>query len=186
MARPPTIVPVQNTVRSLSRAKQLYPANTKRLGFAFRTSASDSGITRKKSQLLRQLKIFEHSMVLVSTGEQARLMWHPFGTQSLNNCGISMNSSATASCHTSIVPTPRSGIGFRISAATTSCSRKESQVKSSPMTVERIRELESIGFDWRASQTSWNERLKQLRDYKAEFGHCLVPFKYSANPALGR
>ena len=54
------------------------------------------------------------------------------------------------------------------------------------MTTERIRELESIGFAWRISQTdSWSLRLQQLCGFKEQFGHCLVPRQYAANPKLG-
>ena len=57
--------------------------------------------------------------------------------------------------------------------------------KPSLMTAERIRELESIGFDWGTSQTDWSVRLQQLCEFKAHFGHCLVPIKYSANSNFG-
>jgi hypothetical protein len=58
--------------------------------------------------------------------------------------------------------------------------------KPSPMTAERIRELESIGFDWGSSQTDWSVRFQQLCEFNAQFGHCLVPYQYSANPKLGK
>jgi hypothetical protein len=59
--------------------------------------------------------------------------------------------------------------------------------KPSPMTTERIRELESIGFDWGSNQTdSWSVRFQQLSEFRAQFGHCLMPNKYSANPTLGQ
>ena len=65
------------------------------------------------------------------------------------------------------------------------------------MTEERIRELESVGFDWRTSRTDWRTsrtafvsiwgaRLQQLRKYKIQSGHCLVPYQYSANSKLER
>jgi hypothetical protein len=67
--------------------------------------------------------------------------------------------------------------------------------KPSPMTEERIRELESIGFDWRTTKgrttktdlaSIWSARFQQLREYKVQSGHCLVPYQYSANPKLGK
>jgi hypothetical protein len=58
--------------------------------------------------------------------------------------------------------------------------------KPSPMTEERIRELESVGFKWEPNYVSWNERFAQLRDFTAQFGHCVVPPRYTANPKLGR
>ena len=54
------------------------------------------------------------------------------------------------------------------------------------MTDERIRELESIGFDWGTSKTDWSVRFQQLCEYKVHFGNCLVPRQYTANPTLGR
>ena len=61
--------------------------------------------------------------------------------------------------------------------------------KPSSMTAERIQELESVGFQWGTSKTdlrsSWNERFEQLREFKVQFGHCLVPQQYAANPKLG-
>jgi hypothetical protein len=63
--------------------------------------------------------------------------------------------------------------------------RLQQEGKPSPMTEKCIRELESIGFHWGTEYLPWTERLKQLREYKAEFGHCLVSIEYSVNPALG-
>ena len=57
------------------------------------------------------------------------------------------------------------------------------------MTEERIRALESAGFDWGTIRpdfsTIWDERFQQLREFKVQFGHCFVPHRYSANPKLG-
>ena len=59
--------------------------------------------------------------------------------------------------------------------------------KPSLMTAERIRELKSIGFNWGTSQTdSWSVRFQQLLEFKVQFGHCLVPRQYTANPKLGK
>ena len=58
--------------------------------------------------------------------------------------------------------------------------------KPSPLTEDRIRELESVGFEWKTSAFIWNEGFQQLREFKVQFGHCIVPFKYSANPKLGQ
>jgi len=63
--------------------------------------------------------------------------------------------------------------------------------KPSGMTEERIRDLESVGFDWNSSKKKtdltsiWSERFQQMREFKAQFGHCLVPQRYAANPKLG-
>jgi hypothetical protein len=58
--------------------------------------------------------------------------------------------------------------------------------KSSPMTAKRIRELESVGFEWGTKRPDWNEQFEQLRVFVAQLGHCLVSFKYPVNPKLGR
>ena len=56
--------------------------------------------------------------------------------------------------------------------------------KSSPMTTECIRKLESVEFKWQQHNVAWDARLEQLREFTAHFGHCLVPDYYSANPQL--
>ena len=53
------------------------------------------------------------------------------------------------------------------------------------MTAERIRLLESVGFDWGTNYATWNALLEQLAEYKAQFTNCLVPRQYAANPTLG-
>ena len=53
------------------------------------------------------------------------------------------------------------------------------------MTDEHIRALNGIGFDWGTSQTDWSVRFQQLCEFKEQFGHCLVPQQYAANPKLG-
>jgi hypothetical protein len=58
--------------------------------------------------------------------------------------------------------------------------------KPSPITAERIRELESVGFKWAPNAVSWNKRFEQLREFTVLFGHCVVPINYSANPKLGQ
>ena len=55
----------------------------------------------------------------------------------------------------------------------------------SPVTAERIRALESVGFEWETTSGVWNERFEQLREFKVQFGNCFVPQHYSANPKLG-
>jgi len=62
--------------------------------------------------------------------------------------------------------------------------------KASQLSVHRIKLLESIGFVWVVrdpdEQVPWMERLEQMKKYKAEYGTCLVPRSYSANPKLGK
>jgi hypothetical protein len=68
--------------------------------------------------------------------------------------------------------------------------RHYQQGTTSPMTEERIRELESVGIKWGRSETDlasiWSVRSQQLREFKVQFGHCLVPSRYPANLKLGR
>mmetsp|Transcript_13051 Transcript_13051/g.19878 ORF Transcript_13051/g.19878 Transcript_13051/m.19878 type:complete len:740 (+) Transcript_13051:2-2221(+) len=61
--------------------------------------------------------------------------------------------------------------------------RKEG--KRSSMTEDRIALLEAEGFMWARDHDTWDERLRQLRLYKAEFGDCQVPKEYKPNPKLG-
>jgi hypothetical protein len=83
-------------------------------------------------------------------------------------CEFKVKVGVTTWCHLIIMPTPRSGGGFQLSAVTTSCIRKVSQLPwqrsvfessrvldSTPMPEERIRELESLGFDSHAMPCSF-------------------------------
>ena len=67
-----------------------------------------------------------------------------------------------------------------------SAQRKRYKGKPTPMTVEHIRALESIGFEWDPSADSWNEQFEQLRKFVVQFGHSVVPLRYSAIPKLGQ
>jgi hypothetical protein len=64
--------------------------------------------------------------------------------------------------------------------------KDNTEAKSTSTTAEHIRALNGIGFEWDTSALFWNERVGQLREFTAQFGHCIVPIKYSANPKLGR
>lgn len=45
----------------------------------------------------------------------------------------------------------------------------------STMTVDRARALEEIGFAWDSQGMAWQERLEELKYFKASYGHCNVP-----------
>jgi hypothetical protein len=62
--------------------------------------------------------------------------------------------------------------------------RLQLEGKRSPMTIFRIQELESLGFEWDRYGTSWEDRLSELADYHKIQGHCNVPYNYSENPKL--
>lgn len=62
--------------------------------------------------------------------------------------------------------------------------------RSAPLTQERINLLNALGFTWTIRSRdslgeSWNQRLEELKAYKAQFGSCLVPSRYPPNPELG-
>jgi len=49
-----------------------------------------------------------------------------------------------------------------------------------------LRALESIGFAWMAHDSVWMDRYHELKDFKNQHGHCLVPARYQLNRTLGR
>lgn len=59
------------------------------------------------------------------------------------------------------------------------------QGKQSHMTEERVRELGSIDFCWDTHEATWLERLRELMDFKEQYGSCFVPSNYDVNPKLG-
>jgi len=56
--------------------------------------------------------------------------------------------------------------------------------KSSTMTARRIKLLEDVGFVWDSHSASWGERLRDLKQYRAEHGNCNVPTQYKRNKKL--
>jgi hypothetical protein len=56
--------------------------------------------------------------------------------------------------------------------------------KKSSLTLSRIQELESLGFDWGVCATSWEDRFSELADYRKIHAHCNVPYNYSQNAQL--
>ena len=59
------------------------------------------------------------------------------------------------------------------------------QGKPTHMTDERVAHLESIGFCWDTHESTWQERLRELAEFKDRFGSCVVPTTYKENPKLG-
>jgi hypothetical protein len=55
--------------------------------------------------------------------------------------------------------------------------------KKSPMTTFRIQELERLSFEWRVSGTPWEDRLKELAEYRKIHGHCNVLRSYNSKLA---
>jgi hypothetical protein len=58
--------------------------------------------------------------------------------------------------------------------------------KISHMTLSRIQDLESLGFEWELWGTAWEDRLSELADYCKIHGHCNVPQRYSENTKLAK
>lgn len=56
--------------------------------------------------------------------------------------------------------------------------------KHSSMSDDRVTALEKLGFVWNSHDAVWEERLKELKQYKSIFGNTNVPSKYEANPQL--
>lgn len=59
------------------------------------------------------------------------------------------------------------------------------QGKTSHMTKERAIELEAVVFCWDTHEAIWLERLRELADFKATHGSCVVPTNFPENPKLG-
>jgi len=64
--------------------------------------------------------------------------------------------------------------------------RKMQQGAQSSLTEERIKSLDELGFKWqmRVSRTPWEQRVKELREFKEVHGHCNVPSTWSENQPL--
>ena len=56
--------------------------------------------------------------------------------------------------------------------------------KHSSMIDDRVVALEKLGFVWNSHDAVWEERLKELKQYKNLFGNTNVPSKYESNPQL--
>lgn len=56
--------------------------------------------------------------------------------------------------------------------------------KQSPMTKERIQQLEKEGFVWDVHQHIWEQNFEQLVAYKEKFGDCYVPQKLKGYETL--
>jgi len=71
--------------------------------------------------------------------------------------------------------------------------KKRENGQQSSLTVERIAELNNLGFEWvlgRGHRSSnlpiWKLRLEELREFHQIHGHCRVPQRYPQNPSLGK
>ena len=64
--------------------------------------------------------------------------------------------------------------------------RLKAEGKPSQMTDEREARLKAIGITFRSRATVWSERVEALRAYKAQYGHCRVPYTYAKDPKLAK
>jgi len=56
--------------------------------------------------------------------------------------------------------------------------------KSSTMTEERVKALDTIGFIWDSQGAAWYEHLSELSEFKQDNGHCNVPSNFVKNTRL--
>ena len=63
--------------------------------------------------------------------------------------------------------------------------RQQENTSMGNLTQVQIERLEEIGFKWNAQDT-FEQRCRDLEAFKNKFGHCKVPYKYSADPSLGQ
>jgi len=59
-----------------------------------------------------------------------------------------------------------------------------SKGKKSSLKQDRILMLNNIGFSWDAKDALWQERLKDLNEFKLKHGHCVVPTIFPSNQRL--
>lgn len=67
-------------------------------------------------------------------------------------------------------------------------SKQRQKYKKNKLLPKEIKSLEGIGFGWVLKKheiVGWDERFKQLKEYKEQNRHCRVPWGYKANPQLG-
>ena len=90
--------------------------------------------------------------------------------------------------HCNVSTSPLSGGGHTDLAKWVISQRREYKKlkadKESTLTAARLMKLNDIGFQFRqrADYVNWNERMQQLRDYKAQHGHIKIPV---SDPNLG-
>ncbi len=54
------------------------------------------------------------------------------------------------------------------------------------LSIERIKKLDKLGFDWDPLESRWNENIERLTAYCEEYGNCLVPRNYTKDPTLAQ
>lgn len=54
----------------------------------------------------------------------------------------------------------------------------------SNLTMDRIQQLDKIGFVWNSHLAAWNDKFQELKEFKMIHGHCFVPCSYKGNSKL--
>ncbi len=57
--------------------------------------------------------------------------------------------------------------------------KKKASGSTSRLSDDQVKRLDEIGFVWNIQDKVWNERLKQLKDFKSKHGHVRIPTKSS-------
>ena len=63
--------------------------------------------------------------------------------------------------------------------------RQRTKYKKGKLSSEQIESMNGIGFEW-TPYLGWDVRFEQLKGYKKDHGNCEVPWRYKANPQLGK
>ncbi|MEP2777532.1 MAG: Helicase associated domain protein [Luteolibacter sp.] len=61
---------------------------------------------------------------------------------------------------------------------------QRSEYRRGALSAERTRLLENLGFCWERAHVHWNQRYKELVEYKKTYGDCKVPARFPPNKAL--
>ena len=92
-------------------------------------------------------------------------------------------------CNVSMRDDRNKGLGIWVGTQRTEYKHMLEGSKSA-LTEERVEKLENIGFEWTikgyVQKCTWDERLQQLKKFKAQYGHCNVPADYESNKSLGQ
>ncbi len=56
--------------------------------------------------------------------------------------------------------------------------------KKGILELNKVQELNKLGFDWNPLDTLWKQRVSELIEFRDEYGHCAVPQEYINNPSL--
>lgn len=65
-------------------------------------------------------------------------------------------------------------------------TRQRKAYKNNKLTADRIKRLESVGFEWGSLDASWEKMFAVLSSYKLAHGDCNVPAEWEENPELGQ